>query len=163
MSFLLAQLCSGPTEIFRQHLTYLEEKKMKKLSVLGGLLFLATSFFGNTQALAHGYPTDAIPAADNFAREGGHFHHVVENRTGYSHLAHDVEHLAEVAEHFHHSVEGGASFLHALRDFRSVRIKYLHVRQAFYQAHNVHHDSHIEADWNKLEHAFDELAATMLP
>lgn len=136
---------------------------MKKLSVLGGLLFLVTSLVGSNQALAHGggYPSATIPAAHAFARQVEHFQHVVENEAEYSHLAHDVEHLAETADHFHHAIEGGAQFHHAMRDFLSLRMQYNHVRQAFYRSHDVHHDAHIANDWNRVERAFSEVSRSM--
>ena len=135
---------------------------MKSLSVLGGLLILVTSLIGSNQAFAHGgYPSDTIPAAHTFARQVEHFQHVIENEVEYSHLADDVEHLAEAADQFHHAVEGGAPFRHAMRDFFSLRMQYDHVRQAFYRAHDVHHDSHVANDWNKVEQTFGELARSI--
>ena len=34
----------------------------------------------------------------------------------------------------------------------------MHLRQAFYYAHNTHHNYHIQHDWQDVEYAFGNLA-----
>lgn len=130
---------------------------MKQKLALFGMLWLGTMIAGSRTVQAHGFPTDTIPAAHAFAESVEHFHHVIENVTGFSHLAQDVHALAQAALHFHRAVEGGAEYHHAKEDFEKLSHAYEHVKTALYRAHNVHHNNHVMRDWYEVEYTFEEL------
>ena len=131
--------------------------KMKQKLALFSILWLGTMVAGSRPVQAHGYPGDTIPAAHAFAQAADHFHHVIENVAGYSHLAQDIHALAQAATHFHHAVEGGAEYDHAVQDFQRLSQAYQHVRTALYHAHNAHHNQHVMHDWYEVEYTFEDL------
>lgn len=134
---------------------------MRQKLALFSLLWLGTMVAGSRTVQAHGFPSDTIPAAHAFAQSVEHFHHVIDNVTGYSHLAQDIHKLAQAASHFHHSIESGAEYHHAREDFERLSQTYNHVRNALYQAHNIHHNQHVMHDWYDVEYNFEELEWSM--
>ena len=131
--------------------------KLAKKPILMGL---AALFFITNSAFAY-HPTEVSRAAEEFARATEHFHHVVHDVTGYSHLAQDVHRLSQDARHFKGVVDGGASYEHANRDFQRVRTSFSHVRRAFNQAHGAHHNWHIRRDFNRVQYAFEHVQYAM--
>ena len=121
---------------------------------LAALLLLASNAFAY-------HPSEVSWAAEEFARAAEHFHQVIHNATGYSHLAQDVHRVSQDARHFKHVVDGGASYGHALRDFQRIRMSYSHLRRAFSQAHGAHHNWHIRRDFYRVQYAFEDVEYTM--
>ncbi len=117
---------------------------------LAALLFFASSAFAY-------HPTEVSRAAEDFARAAEHFHQVIHNATGYSHIAQDVHRVSQNARHFKGVVDGGASYEHALRDFQRTRTSFSHLKRVFARAHGVHHNPHMRRDFYRVEHAFEDL------
>ena len=128
---------------------------MKRTIVALGLML------GSSLALAHddwGHRSEVSYAAHNLASESEHFHEIIHWLTGYSHLAADAHSLANDAEHFHQVVEGGAPFFHVINDYYRLSSSFQHLRSAFYYAHQIQRDPHVEYDWRDVEGAFNQLS-----
>ena len=129
---------------------------MKKLLLTFALL--ASMFSRTTSACEISY--QVMMSAHELDRAADHFHELLHNYIGYSHLTNDAHMLAAAAEHLHQLAEnnGSAGCEHLRYDFNNVQQSFMHLRQAFYYAHNTHHNYHIQHDWQDVEYAFGNLA-----
>lgn len=110
----------------------------------------------------HWTSPDAVArAAHRLADAAEHFHRLIHDRTGFSHIANDAHRLADAAEHFHRAVEGGASYYHMINDFRRLQYQFQHVRNMLRRAHGIHHDPHVRRDWRHVQYAMEELEHEM--
>lgn len=104
---------------------------------------------------------EVAKAAHDLADRAEHFHELLHDLSKRSHVASAAHRLADSAEHFHRSVEQGASYRHALRDFERVRRDFFHLSQDYRQAHDAHHNRHVQRDWRRLSSAFEDLSRAM--
>ncbi len=134
---------------------------MKIRSTLLALLVVIPAFaedFDRDPDRGDGYRRQQISrAAHEVSESAEHFHRVIHNLTGYSHFATDAHRLSEAAEHFHQAAEQGSSLAHLVRDYFRLQSQYRHLASAYYRAHRIHHSRHVERDWQRLEHAAEEL------
>jgi len=100
--------------------------------------------------------------AHELDRAVSHFHRLVHNYSGYSHLSNDAHKLANSARHLHQLADRGSrSCGHLVNDFRSVEKDYRHLAQEFRRAHNTHHNYHVVHDWRNVADAFRYLRMTI--
>jgi len=86
---------------------------------------------------------------------------VVQNVSGFSHLAQDVARLAQSAAHFQRAVAGGADEHHARQDFQRIRTAFHHVQRAVQDAHQAHHNPHVIRDFYRVHYTFEDLEYAM--
>ena len=97
---------------------------------------------------------EVASAAHEFSDAAEHFHELMHDLTGYSHLAGDAHHLSDEAEYFHQEVEAGAECDFIQQEFEHVADDYRHLQRAFFQADNVHHDPHARNDFEDLHQSY---------
>jgi hypothetical protein len=127
-------------------------------------LFATVFLLGNVVAGGHAIAQNScsnsyeiMVAAHDFENEGYHFADQVRGVDGYSHLAGDAEALAEEAAHFHEAVESGANCAHMQADFYEINVAERHLRREWRHAHDEHHNSHLQRDFDALEYAYHQL------
>lgn len=124
---------------------------------------LIALLFTGTVAFADHWtsPQDVSRAAHELAEQTEHFHRVIHQLTGYSHLANDSHRLSENAEHFHIVVEEGASYDHVLNDYHELKSSFRHLKRQFEHAHSIHHNPHVQMDFDHVRFAFRALKRAM--
>ena len=112
-----------------------------------GVLSLALFALSPTAARADHRQAELVTAAHELEQAAGHFHELIHDWTGYSHLAADAHNLAVAAGHFHRTAESGASIGHLTTDFARVQSLFRHIEREMDHAHSVHHNRHVVGDW----------------
>ncbi len=125
-------------------------------AVVGLLLFTAEA-----RAEHWTSPSDVVLAAHELESEATHFANQVLWESGYSHLQHDAEHLAEAAADLHDAVESGWGYLFVKSKFKKVRKYFHHLEHQWEDAHGIHEIHHLEHDWDDLDWAFENLEYAM--
>jgi hypothetical protein len=128
-----------------------------KVGALAGVLLFSS------QARADHWtsPDDVVLAAHELEEEAVHFANAVLWETGYSHLQHDAEHLAEAAADLHDVVESGWGYYFVKSYFKKVQKHFHHLEHQWEKAHGIHHVHHLEDDWDDVEFAFENLHYAM--
>lgn len=128
----------------------------------GGLMLLSVFFVSNTAVAGHWTSaSDVIRASHQLDRAASHFHHLLHDITGVSHIANDAHRLASSARHLHDTVEEGAVYEHVVDDYFRMKDDFLHLRRQVRTDHTIHHTPHIRRDWFRVEMAMHNLEYTM--
>lgn len=93
-------------------------------------------------------------AAHELEEEAKHFAELLADNSEYAHVTDDAQKLALEAEHLHEAVEEAPSCEHVRADFRKVETAFFHLRREYRRSHDIHHDRHIEEDFDSVVRAY---------
>lgn len=147
--------------IWGQMITKKEDRDMNQL-LKGGLTLLFVFVVSNTAVADHWTSAaDVVRASHRLDSAAAHFHHLLHDVDGVSHIANDAHRLASSARHLHDMVEGGASYNHVVHDYLELEDDFLHLRRQVQKDHTLHHMPHIRRDWRRVERAMHDLEYAM--
>jgi len=104
---------------------------------------------------------DVARAAGALTERTKAFHELVQDRTGFSHLAEDAACFSRQARRFHGLVERQASYRDARRDFDELQRSFAQLKVAFARADDTTPSKPAEEAWRRIDLAFEALQHEM--
>ena len=134
-----------------------------KLGSIGYLFaILSTAVVAPSAAWAHCWNySEVASAAHEFSVETEHFHELIHDLTGFSHLAADAHRLAADADYFHQD-EVGVDCSYIRSEFQHIASDYRHLERALQLADHARHNDHVMRDWEDVHFAFHNVEDAVL-